>query len=474
VNNAFVEYFRCPEGIVDFRLEDEPREAAGFFQLGSDLTCYARSVRTVSKTFARSELPDLMDFVRWDKSSCFLPFNPTEAANNLRWERYATEEPANAWKRRLKQAQRELYYFIRPLLGVSVRKHLQRASLSGWEHKTFPSWPVDTSVDRLFERLLTWLLRSLRVEELPFVWFWPEGHESCVIVTHDVEEQAGVAACSELMDLDGSYGIKSSFQFIPERRYSTPPDLLKRIRANGFEVNVHDLCHDGHLYDNRADFLRRAAKINGYVKDFGAAGFRAGVLYRNLEWYDAFDFSYDMSVPNVGHLDPQPGGCCTVLPYFVGKILELPLTTTQDYSLFNVIGDYSIDLSKRQIALIRNAHGLVSFNIHPDYVVEPRARDTYTALLRHLSEVRSDNNVWFALPKDVDCWWRARNQMRVVAGKDGKWRIEGPGSEKARIAYARLRGDRVEYTIEDPQDKFNKDLSPRDSRYVTPVVHSAR
>ena len=53
-----------------------------------------------------------------------------------------------------------------------------------------------------------------------------------------------------------------------------------------------------------------------------------------------------MSVPNVAHLEPQRGGCCTVMPYFVGDVLELPLTTIQDYSLFHILGDYSTTLWK--------------------------------------------------------------------------------------------------------------------------------
>ena len=51
-------------------------------------------------------------------------------------------------------------------------------------------------------------------------------------------------------------------------------------------------------------------------------------MYRNQEWYDVFEFSYDMSVPNVAHLEPMRGGCCTVMPYFIGKIVELPSGAT--------------------------------------------------------------------------------------------------------------------------------------------------
>jgi hypothetical protein len=44
-----------------------------------------------------------------------------------------------------------------------------------------------------------------------------------------------------------------------------------------------------------------------------------------------------MSVPNVGHLEVQRGGC-TVMPYFIGRIVELPVTTSQDYSVFDSEG----------------------------------------------------------------------------------------------------------------------------------------
>ena len=75
-----------------------------------------------------------------------------------------------------------------------------------------------------------------------------------------------------------------------------------------------------------------------------------------------------MSVPNVAHLEPQRGGCCTVMPYFLGHVLELPLTAAQDYTLFHILGDYSTRLWQEQIDLILEQNGLVSFIAHPDYL----------------------------------------------------------------------------------------------------------
>ena len=265
-------------------------------------------------------------------------------------------------------------------------------------------------------------------------------------MTHDVETKAGMAHCADLMDMDDSFGVKASFQLVPERRYSISPSLIESLRVRGFGVGIQDLNHDGRLFDDRKEFLRRAAMINRYAREYGAKGFRAAVLYRKPEWYDAFDFSYDMSFPNVAHLDPQRGGCCTVMPYFIGDILELPLTTTQDYTVFHVLNERSIDLWKTQIELILAKNGLVSFIVHPDYVMENDTKSVYTRLLARLQDLREKNHLWFALPDQVDDWWRARNNMSVV-GCGSSWRIEGAGAERAALAYARNHNGELVYEV---------------------------
>src|SRR5262249_52006779 len=156
--------------------------------------------------------------------------------------------------------------------------------------------------------------RSQGRSRLPFVWFWPEGAPSAVILTHDVETIAGRDACTWLMDTDEACGFKASFQLVPEGRYEITPSFREGIRQRGFEVNIHDLNHDGRLFDERDEFRRRAHRINGYAQEFGARGFRSGVLYRRPEWFDALHVAYDMSIPNAGHLEVQRGGCCTVMP----------------------------------------------------------------------------------------------------------------------------------------------------------------
>jgi len=266
------------------------------------------------------------------------------------------------------------------------------------------------------------------------------------VVTHDVETGLGRDLCSEVMDIDDSFGFKAAFEIVPEKRYAVTPSYIDSIWNRGFEVAVHDLNHDGHLFRDHKTFLRRAAKINAYGKLFHAEGFRAAVLYRNQEWYEALDFSYDTSVPNAGHLDPQRGGCCTVMPYFVGNLVELPVTTIQDYSLFHILSDYSIDIWKQQIGLILESHGLINVIIHPDYSMAGRERAVYEQLLSHLARLRDELGVWTALPKDVAQWWRQRSKMSLVEEHNGL-RIEGEGKERARIAFASEKDGRLAFEV---------------------------
>jgi hypothetical protein len=319
--------------------------------------------------------------------------------------------------------------------------------LSGWDKILFPHWPVDSTIESLMAYTVSLLLKARQIERVPFIWFWPDGAPASFIMTHDIEAAAGRDFCAQLMDIDDSFGIKSAFQVVPEMRYDARAEFLEAFRKRGFEVNVHDLNHDGELFQHKEKFLRRAEQINLYAKGFGAQGFRAGAMYRNQDWYEAFDFSYDMSVPNVAHLEPQRGGCCTLMPYFIGKILELPLTTTQDYSLFHILGDYSIVLWKQQIDQIIQRNGLISFIAHPDYLIEKNARKVYLDLLGHLARTRAEKKIWMALPSEINRWWRNRSQMKLVRAGSG-WRIEGPDKERARIAYATRQGDSVVYTVD--------------------------
>jgi hypothetical protein len=442
MNNCLADYYRSPERYTRFAAKVPTLGASGYFRFGGSAICFGNYSGCQPTTDPAETLHDALSDTIVEGGNVSLPFDLGEVVTNLRCERYMPD-----WRNgNSRSALARAYYFLRPLLSVSVRRHLQRVHLRGWDSLSFPQWPVDCSVDDLLAQLLLLVLRSSKMEHIPFIWFWPDGAPSAAIMTHDVEEELGRDFCSTLMDIDDSFEIKSSFQLVPEQRYHVSREFLSSICNRGFEVAVHDLNHDGHLYRDREQFRERAAKINLYGKAFGAKGFRAGVLYRKQLWFDDLDFSYDMSVPNVAHLDPQRGGCCTVMPFFLGSILEIPVTTTQDYSLFHILNDYSIDVWKRQTELIMQRHGLLSFIVHPDYIIGSRERTIYEALLGFLDCLREEKGIWIATPGEVNHWWRQRAEMKLVEDSAG-WRIEGPGKDRARIAYATEKDGQLVFTL---------------------------
>ena len=435
------DFFRCAD-IPELESDAPLPSPSGFFRFGKDVVCYGQASGKTQPN-PNEDLYDASLRIPNDRRP-LLPFNPAQVIDNLRYESYV---PAS--NRVLSQSWvKNFYYSLRPLMPVGFRKHLQGLYLRGWEKLTFPSWPVDRSVDLLHERLLVLAMNAAGVDRLPFVWFWPYGHSACAIVTHDVETTEGRDFCDRTMDIDDSFGFKASFQIVPEKRYTVSKQYLDSIRVRGFEVNVQGLDHDGDLFQNRREFLEKAEAINRYAREYDAVGFRSPILYRNCQWFQDLDFSYDLSVPNVARLEAQRGGCCTVFPYFLPggelRVTELPLTMTEDYSLFHVLNEYSTTLWEKQMNIIIQGHGLMTLLIHPDYVTTGRAQDSFRNLMEKVSRARADENVWIPLPKEVDRWWRERNEMELVPNGNA-WRIAGEGSERARIAYACVDGDRLTY-----------------------------
>ena len=444
LGQAVDDRYRCPENFFDFVLNEQLSSDSGYFRFGPKAICYGRSCSGALGSRPESALYDAIGDVVVNDGKLGLPFDPTEIVDNLRLERYTS---ARQMRSSFEHFLRRLYYRFRPVMNLSVRKQIQKFHARNWEKQSFPKWPVDTTVEDVCEKLLLMSMEAKGVKKVPFVWFWPDGASGCLAMTHDVETAAGRDYCAELMKLDDSFGIKAAFGIVPEGRYQVSSSFLESMQDRGFELVIQDLNHDGRLFDNKEEFLRRAKIINRYGSDYGAKGFRAAVLYRNPEWYDAFEFAFDMSIPNVAHLDPQHGGCCTVMPYFIGDVLEIPVTTIQDYMLFHILNERSIDLWKDQVDLILGKNGLASFIVHPDYLIQSDAVSAYKGLLGYLRELRAGKPIWFALPTDIDSWWRARSKMSVV--RDGNsWRIEGDVTRRARLAYARNVEGKLVYELE--------------------------
>jgi hypothetical protein len=445
-HHNFLEHTKCPPSFLQNVRCSSEAGTEGFFRFG-DLQLYGRINGGASSSEFQETLSSIEVFGSHRNTPIMLPFDPGEIIDNLRLERYVSAANAEIpYIANDKAISRRVYYGLRPFFPVYFRRILQRYALRDWQRISFPAWPLDTTVDDFIRCLWIILLKVTGAEQIPFIWYWPEGFQSCAIMTHDVETAAGLEFCETILKLEREAGIRSAFELVPEVRYAIPPRAFETIRREGGEICIHGLNHDGKLFSSEEVFRKRARAINEYAKKWGAKGFRSPIMYRNLAWYDAFNLSYDMSVPNVAHLDPQRGGCCTIFPFFVQGMVELPLTTIQDYPLYNIIRSDPMTMWTRQMDSIAAKHGLVSFIIHPDYTIERSRQDVYRELLRTLRRYGVEKNMWLALPGEVDTWWRQRNSM-TLQWEDGGWSVRGEGSERAIVAYAKVENGKLKYVL---------------------------
>jgi hypothetical protein len=246
---------------------------------------------------------------------------------------------------------------------------------------------------------------------------WPEKKQFALVLTHDVEKATGREKCRQLMSLEERMGFRSSFNFVPAD-YPVSPELRQDLVGNGFEVGVHGLTHDGSLYKSREVFLSQAAGINRYLKEWGAVGFRSPAMHHNLDWLRDLDIEYDLSTFDTDPFEPQPDGMGTIFPFKVdgnasrNGYMELPYTLDQDFTLFILMKEKTIDIWKQKLEWIAEHGGMALLNTHPDYMnfggtkqgLEEYPAEYYAEFLDYV-RTRYGGMYWHALPKEVARFW---------------------------------------------------------------------
>jgi glycosyltransferase involved in cell wall biosynthesis len=294
-----------------------------------------------------------------------------------------------------------IYYGLKPFVPQYVRTAIRRKLAMRLRKQIGDVWPIMPGSQRAPEN-----------------WTgWPLDKKFALVLTHDVESREGLNKCRDLMELERDLGFRSSFNFIPEGSYRVPSKLMEEITANGFEVGIHDLKHNGRLFGSYRGFKRCAARINRYARQWGASGFRSGFMLRNLDWLHDLNVQYDASTFDTDPFEPQPDGGHTIFPFWVpppngnsssGGYVELPYTLPQDSTLFLILGETTPEIWMRKLDWIAKHGGMALVNVHPDYMSFSGSRQTttrypvalYLEFLTYLKSRYADE-FWHVLPKDV-------------------------------------------------------------------------
>ena len=341
------------------------------------------------------------------------PFELDEAYANYVSERWIAGSSA----RRLSSRQLAAFYHLKRAIPRGVQVRARRALIRWQGQPTFPRWPLDDGVARLLELYAASLLARNGRQELAFRWFWPSGNHAAFILSHDVENREGVRLAVELADLEESLGFRSAFNF--GAWYDVDPGVLRELESRGFEIGLHGIVHDRSLFSSRREFDRQLPLLRSLAERLGAVGFRSPATHRIFDWLAELPVEYDGTVPHSDPYEPQPGGCCSIWPFFVGGVVELPYTLPQDHTLLTLLGHRTPKLWLDTAAAIEARNGLIHCVSHPDpsYLGDLDKRRIYAEFLEQMQD---RDRLWHALPVDAARWWRQRDlgiDERLTTGR---------------------------------------------------------
>lgn len=280
---------------------------------------------------------------------------------------------------------------------ILLRRTLVHSSLSA--HKNI--WPIDPASAKP-----------------PDGWRgWPDDKKFALVLTHDVDTQYGHDHCHLIVDIEERLGFRSSFNFVAED-LKISADLMKSLKEKGFEIGVHSIHHQN-PFKSKKHFQELSVKINRYLKDWDAVGFRSPSMYHNLEWIHDLDIEYDASTFDTDPFEPQSDGVGTIFPFWVAHengrpgYVELPYTLPQDFLLYVLMQQTNIDIWEKKLDWIAQNGGMALFISHPDYINANGNRHYEKYPVEHyerfLSFIKTtcEGQYWHALPRDVAGFWKA-------------------------------------------------------------------
>jgi len=301
-----------------------------------------------------------------------------------------------------------IFYLVKPIIPRKIQVYLRSKKAQRKRLLYKNVWPINENS-----------------ASPPSNWIgWPDSKKFALVLTHDVELSRGHEKCYQLMELEKSYGFRSAFNFVPER-YSVSKSLIEQLKKNNFEVGVHGLYHDGKLYSSEKVFLQRAKKINYYLQEWGAVGFRSPSMHHNLEWLHNLNIEYDASTFDTDPFEPQSDGVNTIFPFLVQNdsiekgYVELPYTLAQDFTNFILLKQNDTSIWEKKLDWIAKNGGMALLNTHPDYMNFTGQRlkaDEYPINLyqNFLDYVKTkyEGLYWHVLPKKMTQFWKNRVSTR--------------------------------------------------------------
>ena len=317
------------------------------------------------------------------------------------------------------------YYTFKYLVPRRLQIQLRRYYVNRKRSLHADIWPIDPNAAKPLEYGGIWGHDAASsgmwghdAASCPHIPDWPDGKKFALVLTHDVETVGSFEKCQILAEIEERRGFRSCFNFVAQD-YQVPAKLRHYLIDHGFETGLHGLTHDQNPFRSGAIFKKQAVKINRYLEEWGSAGFRSPSMYHDLTLLHHLNIEYDASTFDTDPFEPQPDGMSTIFPFWVRGngnqkgYVELPYTIPQDFLLFILMKEQTIDIWKKKLDWIADHNGMALFIAHPNYMnfdkrpsFEEYPARLYVEFLDYIKSQYKDQ-YWNILPREMARWWKA-------------------------------------------------------------------
>ena len=257
----------------------------------------------------------------------------------------------------------------------------------------FPRWPIETTIDAT-------------PSGIDYA-----GKRFALLLTHDIDSRAELDLIEPIRARERELGIRSAFGFIPEMTWPTDR-LVDTLLGEGCQVYWHDLAHDAQLPWTTAQEVRQRIAAIDAASTWAPriTTFRSGQLLMSPSLLSVLGerFAIDLSIPDSERGGPYGtvAGCGSVVPFRIGRLLELPMTMPQDYYLARVFGlnPRSIyDVWSVKLDHIARVGGVAVLNSHPVWInpVDRHAAGMWAMYQRFLEVAVARDDVLVSTPDEV-------------------------------------------------------------------------
>ena len=291
------------------------------------------------------------------------------------------------------------YRSIPPGLRVMAARGLSFHKRSDPGKMGFPGWPVDKSIE-----VLNYLKEVTQGSDEKSLW--PEGKKFAFCVTHDLESRHGLKDIERLVNIDRSFGFKACWN-VSTMLIESHGKCIERLRASGCEIGCHGYNHDNKFAFLKKEKMRvRLERCAKYIEQYEMKGFRSPSLLRSPELMEELSgyFKFDSSYPDTDAFSEtgERNGCSRIRPFFINRILELPITMPMDSSMLFMGYDHEkmLQVWLKKLDWLRERQGMALINVHCHRPFSLKGK-VYDAYERLLGVVAKDRNCWRASAGDI-------------------------------------------------------------------------